>query len=303
MEILLTGATGFVGSHILTALTEAGHTVTALVRSEESAARVKSRGAIALMGAIVDEPFLVDALRRADGAIHAASPGDATSADVDAAMVRAVAQAFAGSGRPYLHTAGVWEWGSGADINEGMPFNPPAIVGWRPAIEEQALATSGARVAIVAAGVVYGDGGGIPRLVVASPRDSSGRLITIGTGRQRWATVYARDLADLYVRVLESPGAAGYFIAASGDSPTVREITDAAARSAAAPGVAAETDDDARDRLGQYLADALLLDQQATGAKARAELGWSPSGPNLADELEHGSYARQGPVDMGHAAS
>jgi nucleoside-diphosphate-sugar epimerase len=37
MEILLTGATGFVGSHVLTTLTEAGHTVTA-VRGQEKAA-------------------------------------------------------------------------------------------------------------------------------------------------------------------------------------------------------------------------------------------------------------------------
>jgi nucleoside-diphosphate-sugar epimerase len=188
MEILLTGATGFVGSHILTALTEAGHTVTALVRSEESAVKVKSRGASALIGAIADEPFVVAALGRADGAIHAASPGDATSADVDAAMVRAVGQAFAGSGKPYLHTAGLWEWGSGDDITEDRPFNPPAIVSWRPGIEEQALATPGARVAVIAAAVVYGDGGGMPNLVVASSRDAAGRLTTIGTGRQHWAT-------------------------------------------------------------------------------------------------------------------
>jgi nucleoside-diphosphate-sugar epimerase len=292
MEILLTGATGFVGSHILRTLTEAGHTVTALVRGEESASKAKAAGANALLGAITDEPFVVNALRRADGAIHAASPGDTTSGEVDAAMVRAVGQALAGSGKPYLHTAGLWEWGSGTDITEDQPANPPAIVGWRPAIEQQALATPGARVAIIAAAVVYGDGGGMPNLVAGSPRDATGRLSTIGTGRQHWATVYAKDLADLYLRLIESPGASGYFIAASGDNPTVRELTEAAARAAGAAGVVPETDEDARGRLGQYFADALLLDQQAFGARARSVLGWSPVGPSLLDELEHGSYAR-----------
>jgi nucleoside-diphosphate-sugar epimerase len=292
MEILLTGATGFVGSHVLTALTEAGHTVTALVRGEESAAKAKAAGATPLIGAVADEPFAVNALRRADAAIHAASPGDATSAEVDAAMVRAVGQAFAGSGKPYLHTGGLWEWGPGTDITEDLPVNPPAIVGWRPAIEQQALATPGARVAIIVAAVVYGDGGGMPNLVAASPRDAAGRLITIGTGRQRWATVHAKDLAALYLRAIESPGASGYFIAASGDNPAVRELTEAAARAAGAPGAVPETDDDARGRLGQYFADALLLDQQAFGAKARSVLGWTPAGPSLLEELGHGSYTQ-----------
>jgi nucleoside-diphosphate-sugar epimerase len=293
MEILLTGATGFVGSHILTALTEAGHTVTALARGQESAAKAKTAGAYPLIGAITDEEFVTAALRRADGAIHAASPGDATSAEVDAAVVGAVGCAFAGSGKPYVHTAGLWEWGSGTDITENQPVDPPAIVGWRPAIEQQALATPGARVAVIAAAVVYGDGGGMPNLVAAaSPRDAAGRLTMIGSGRQHWPTVYARDLAALYLRAIESPSAAGYFIAASGSNPTVRELAEAAARAAGAPGVVPETDDDARGRFGPYLADALLLDQQATGAKARSVLGWTPTGPSLLGELEHGSYTQ-----------
>ena len=294
MEILLTGATGFVGSHVLAALTDAGHAVTALVRTEESAAKVKAAGANALIGAITDEPAVVNALRRADGAIHTASPGDATSGEVDAAMVRAVDRAFTGSGKPYLHTAGLWDYGSSDDLTEDQPFNPPAIVAWRPAVTEQALATRGARVAIIASAEVYGDGGGLPNLVVGSPRDAAGRLVTIGTGRQHWPTVHARDLANLYLRVIESPDAAGRFIAASGQNPTVLEMTEAAARAAGAPGVTSETDDDTRGRLGQYLADALLLDQQAFGAKARAVVGWSPAGPSLLEELEHGSYARSG---------
>jgi hypothetical protein len=34
------------------------------------------------------------------------------------------------------------------------------------------------------------------------------------------------------------------------------------------------------------LVRAFLLDQAATSAKARAELGWRPHGPSLLDELE-----------------
>jgi hypothetical protein len=43
-------------------------------------------------------------------------------------------------------------------------------------------------------------------------------------------------------------------------------------------------------RLGDYFAEVLPLDQGTDAAKARAELGWHPSQPSLAEEFRHGSY-------------
>jgi hypothetical protein len=45
-------------------------------------------------------------------------------------------------------------------------------------------------------------------------------------------------------------------------------------------------------RLGDYFAEVLLLDQGTFAAKARDQLGWSPTHPGLVDEFRHGSYAR-----------
>jgi hypothetical protein len=45
--------------------------------------------------------------------------------------------------------------------------------------------------------------------------------------------------------------------------------------------------------LGEYFAEVLLLDQATDAAKARAELGWSPSRPGLVDEFSNGSYREQ----------
>ncbi|MFB7719166.1 NAD-dependent epimerase/dehydratase family protein [Nocardia sp. NPDC056100] len=292
MDILLTGATGYIGSHVLTALTGAGHTVTAVVRSEQAAAKVKSDRVNAIVGAVDDEAFLVELLRRCEGAIHTASTGDAKAADFDAAVVAAVRSAFTGTGKPYAHIAGLWEWGSNSTVAEDEPFNPPAIVAWRPALTEQALAIEGARVSIVNSAMVYGDGGGSAAgLIAGAPRDSAGNLTTVGSGRQHWCTVHAADVAELFRLVIETPTARGRFIAASGVNPTVRELTEAAARAIGAPGVVSETDEATTARLGDYLAEALLLDQQATGAKAHSELGWTPHGPSLLEELEFGSYA------------
>ena len=50
MRILLTGATGYIGSAVLDVLVEAGHEVTAVVRTERAARDVAGRGATAVQG-------------------------------------------------------------------------------------------------------------------------------------------------------------------------------------------------------------------------------------------------------------
>jgi uncharacterized protein YbjT (DUF2867 family) len=118
MNVVLTGATGFVGSHVLTEIRDHGHAVTALVRDEDGARVVAARGASPAVVDLYDRPAVVDRLRGADGAIHVASPGDATSADLDAAMADAAIEAFAGTGKPYLHISGAWVYGANPAITE-----------------------------------------------------------------------------------------------------------------------------------------------------------------------------------------
>ena len=50
MRIFLTGATGYVGAAVFDALIRGGHTVTALVRNNEKAKRVASRGGHPVIG-------------------------------------------------------------------------------------------------------------------------------------------------------------------------------------------------------------------------------------------------------------
>jgi nucleoside-diphosphate-sugar epimerase len=284
MKILLTGATGLIGSSVLTALLAHGHEVVAIVRSDSSAKRASDAGATAVVGDISDATWFAEQLRGVDGAIHTASPGDETSATVDAAVVDAVIDAFGDTPKPYVHTGGIWVHGSGADLTEETPFAAPAIVAWRAAVEERLLA-SGVHASIVEPAIVYGHGQGIPGVLAAAPRTDDGRLTVLGDGTQHWATVHVDDLAELYVRVLEGAEVAGRVIGASGQNPTVRELAEALAGGE----VVDEGADASLERLGAF-GEALLLDQQASGAKARS-LGWEPSRPSLLDEVRAGRYA------------
>ena len=110
MKVTLTGSTGFVGSHILTELLKHGHEVTALVRDDAQADRVAAIGATPAVVDLYDRPAVTSMFSSADGAIHTASPGhdDATSANLDSAVVDAATDAFAGTGKPYLHISGDW---------------------------------------------------------------------------------------------------------------------------------------------------------------------------------------------------
>jgi nucleoside-diphosphate-sugar epimerase len=292
-KVALTGATGFIGSHLLGELQEHGHQVVALVRDDAQAGTVRQRGADAVVVDLYDRAAVVDVLGTADAAIHTASPGDATSADLDAAVADAAIAALDGTGRPYVHISGLWIYGSNPSISEESPLNPPPLVAWKEPIESRVLGAREMRGVVVVSSTAYGDGGGgLPGLLLGSPRDDEGNLIMLGTGRQHWSTVHVADLADFFRRVLEDDSARGRYVLGDGRMPTVAELTEAAAVATGAPGALPGSEDEARARLGDYLAEVLLLDQGTDAAKARAELGWAPSRPGLVDEFLHGSYRK-----------
>jgi nucleoside-diphosphate-sugar epimerase len=291
MKVVLTGATGFIGSHVLADLYKHGHEVTALVRDDTQAATVAARGATPAVVDLYDRAAVARLLGHADGAIHTASPGDGTSANLDSAVVDAVIDAFAGTGQPYLQISGLWIYGSNRSITEASAFHAPALVSWKEPIERRVLGAPGLRGVVIVSSVAYGDGGGgIPGLLLGSPRDDAGNLIMLGTGQQHWSTVHVADLADFFRRVLEEDAARGRYVVGNGVNPTVTELTEAAAVAAGAPGAVPGSDDEARRRLGDYFADVLLLDQGTDAARARAGLGWYPAHPSLVDEFRHGSY-------------
>jgi len=293
MKVVLTGATGFIGSHVLADLYKHGHEVIALVRDNLQAQTVAARGATPAVVDLYDRPAVTALLGGADGAIHTASPGDATSANLDSAVVDAVTGAFAGTGKPYLQISGLWIYGANPSITEESAFDAPPLVAWKEPIERRVLGATDMRGAVIVSSVAYGDGGGgIPGVLLGSPRDDAGNLIMLGPGQQHWSTVHAADLADFFRRVLEDDSARGRYIIGNGVNSTVAELTQAAAVAVGAPGAVPGSDEEARARLGDYFAEVLLLDQGTDAARARAELGWQPTRPSLSDEFRRGSYRK-----------
>src|SRR4029077_2938861 len=144
-------------------------------------------------------------------------------------------------------------YGANTSITEDSPLAPPPLVAWRVPVEQRVLDATGMRGVVIVSSVAYGDGGGgLPGLLLGSPRDAAGNLVMLGTGRQHWPTVHVADLADFFRRALESESARGRYIVDDGLNPTVAELTEAAAMAVGSPGAVPGSEGEARPRLGDH---------------------------------------------------
>jgi nucleoside-diphosphate-sugar epimerase len=121
---------------------------------------------------------------------------------------------------------------------------------------------------------VYGSGRGIIADLLRTA--ANGLVRVVGDGQNRWACVYDRDLADLYLRIATNPEASGVYHANDEADERVSDIVEAVARHARTlPDVRYVPIDEARAKLGPF-ADALALNQIVRSPRARA-LGWAPT--------------------------
>lgn len=294
MKVFLTGATGYVGGAIAEALLHSGgHTMLGLARSDEAARLLQERSISSLRGDLKDPAIIAQGAHQADAVIHAAATNSSDMAQVDIAVVDTILKALEETNKPFIYTSGCWVLGNtgGSIADEEAPTDPPSLVAWRPALEQRILAAADRAVRSIALrpAVVYGRDRGIPAMLVSLARQE-GVARYIGTGENHCTMVHVDDLADAYVRALIKAPAGTLFNISGGPAVRSKEIARAISQAA---GLNVRTEswslDAARKVLGP-LADALALDLQFSGAKAKRLLGWAPHAPSVLDDLVHGSY-------------
>jgi len=286
MRIFVTGGSGYIGRAVVAELLRRGHHVAALARSDAAAATVRALGAQAVHGGLDSLDVIELAAREHDATVHIAAPvppdGVAREAQVLDVLLR-----VAPDDHVLVYTSGAWVYGDRGDavVDEDAPLKPIQIVAWRPAHEERVLAARerGIRAVVIRPTVVYGDGGGIVGGLVKSAQP--GPVKVVGSGANRWATVRVDALAELYAAAVEQSAANGIYNGVAGAAVPYVEIARAASRAGGGDGsIEHLTYENAQAAMGGF-AEALAMDLQVSGEKARRELGWNPHRPTVLEEL------------------
>lgn len=279
MHVLVTGATGYVGSAVVRELIGAGHTVTGLYRSEAKAAGLKAEGAEALYGTLGDLDTLRSAAAAADGVIHLAFTNDFSDFEgalaLDLQAVQAIGAALEGSGKPFITTAHA----NGTAVDQAV----------------LAMAERGIRSSIVSlAPSVHGEGdkGFVPMMINIAR--AKGFAAYIGEGTNRWPAVHRLDAAVLYRLALESAPAGSRLLGAGDEGIPLRQIAEVIGRQLNVPAVSI-TSEEAAAHFGFLGAIAALditslYDTAQASLATRELLGWTPMQPGLLADLEEGHY-------------
>ncbi|WP_020140688.1 NAD-dependent epimerase/dehydratase family protein [Streptomyces sp. 351MFTsu5.1] len=274
MKVFLTGGSGYIGQATISALVKHGHTVEALARNDRAGDIVSSVGATPVRGGLGDLKVLNAAAARAEAVVHLAQ---AETGDEDLAAATAMQDGI-GNGT-YVHTGGTWVYGNTEGVvDETAPWNPPGLVAWRKPVEDAVLARAeqGGRPVVVQPGLLYGGENRLINIFYTAPGKEAGAIPVIGDGANHWALVHIEDIAELYVAALKAK-AGSVYAGVGGVNPTAKDVSLAVAKSVGLEGkVVSITLEQAYDQMG-VIADAFVLDQQLTPARAEAELGWKPT--------------------------
>lgn len=290
MHVFVTGGTGHSGPYIISDLFSAGHAVTALARSEESAAEVAALGAKVRRGSLEDLNGLKAAAADSDGVIHVAhrqdllpSGGLDAVAAAEVEIMLAYGEALAGTGKPLVVSGSIgspgWE-GLGRRATEADPALPgegyKGTLRVRNIVETAVigLAAKGVRSSVVRIPPIMHsatDNAGFLPLLIRLAKEK-GVVGYPGDGANLWPAVHARDVASLFRLALEKGQAGRKWHAVGDEGIPFREIAEAIGSRLKLPAVPIPADVLMLPGYFGFLANLVTLDVPASSLITRRTL-------------------------------
>lgn len=240
MKVLVTGATGFVGSRLVERLLESSHEVVVLSRTPDLARRRWSTrtGITVLPSQGTEWPGV---LASCDGVVNLAGEPIAekrwtpeqkqeiltSRAGGTQRLVEAIATARASSTHPQVlvNASAIGFYGTSETANfteaspSGADFLAEVCRDWEAAA--QPVQDAGVRLVILRLGIVVGEGGAVAKMLPAFRAFAGG---PIGTGNQWFSWVYREDVVNLILKALTDPAMAGVYNATSPNPVTMAQL-------------------------------------------------------------------------------
>ena len=294
MRILMTGATGFIGSAVARDLLAAGHQVLALARSGTAEDELSGLGAGTIRGALDDAQGWLSEVDDIDAVVHTAATFASDMAEQEAAFLLALVDRSAswtsarGGRLPLVYTGGCWLYGAVGDrpAVEGAPFDPLPAFAFMVDHRRRLLAEPGLDVRIVHPAMVWDAGAGVIGGFFESAWAGLSPLI-VGSPETRWPLVHRQDLARLYRLALERGVAGTDYHGAAETGVAVGEIAEAVARRCRAPAPILRPVEQVVAELGDWAAG-YALDQTMDAPHTRRALGWRPAQPTVIESILNG---------------
>ncbi|HKI91620.1 MAG TPA: NAD-dependent epimerase/dehydratase family protein [Gaiellaceae bacterium] len=219
MTVLVTGATGFVGAHVVHALRARDVPVRALVRDRGRAGRLAAWGVELVEGDVTDAGSLQAACAGADAVVHLVAIIKGSPAEFERIMAQGtrdlVAAAASANVRRLVLASAL---GLDERTKDAVPYYAAK---WEM---ERAVREGAVEHVILRPSFVFGRDGGVLPTFVRLARLAPVTPI-VGPGTQRLQPVWVEDLAETFVRAIELPEAAGRVFEIGGpDAPTWNEF-------------------------------------------------------------------------------
>jgi len=305
MRVFITGASGHHGSLLVPELIAAGHQVTALARSDASAAAVAALGAEVRRGDLADLNGLREAAVESDGVIHVAVDRDRLQSgevgavvDADLGAVHTFAEALTGTDKPLVAASSLGAPGSlGRPLTEEDPALPggPEHKGTLRArneveifvvgLAEQGVRSSAVRLPPVSHSTQDRSGFLVQLIALAKQKGVSGYP---GDGTNLWPAVHALDVASLFRLALENGPAGGRWHGVGDEGIPFREIAQGIGDRLGLPTRSVPADQ-VPAHFG-FLAYPTRLNIPTSNLITRQTLGWEPVHPGLLADLGNGHY-------------
>lgn len=246
MRVVITGGTGFLGSHLAEAFLEDGHDVSILARRPEAARAWESRTRVTI-GEITDATALDQAFQGASVALHLVS-NFRTAAGAAGTYwqtnVRGTEEALAAARRAgvrrfvHVSTIGVHGHVRSTPADESSPFHPGDLYQETKAVAETHVRNQagegGMEIVVVRPCSMYGPGD--VRMLKMFRMLAKRTFFTLGPCAENFHAVYIDDLIDGFRRVVAAEGIHGeVFILGGPRYVPLRDYLGVAARAVGAP--------------------------------------------------------------------